>query len=67
MISAELRQKSVAELRQDLSAVLRKQFKLKLVQATGELKQNHQLRQVRKEIARLKGLLTEKEGKTNAN
>ncbi len=58
----ELRQKPTAELKQVLGDLLRQEFKLRLVKATGELKRNHQFKQLRREIARVKTLLTEKEG-----
>jgi len=63
MVIAELRQKQVPELKQDLKDLLRKQFKLRLLQSSGELKRNHQVKQLRRDIARVMTLLTEKEGK----
>jgi len=60
MIIAELRQKQVPELKQELRNLLRQQFKLRLVQSTGELKRNHQIKQLRHDIARVMTLLTEK-------
>ncbi len=59
---AELRQKQVPELKQELQNLLRQQFKLRLLKGTGELKRNHQVKQLRREIARVMTLLTEKEG-----
>ena len=63
MVAAELRQKQIPELKQTLTELLRKQFKLNLVKASGELKLNHQAKQLRRDIARVMTLLTEKEGK----
>lgn len=63
MVIAELRQKQAPELKQDLKDLLRKQFKLRLLQSSGELKRNHQVKQLRRDIARVMTLLTEKEGK----
>ena len=60
---AELRQKQLPELKQVLTDLLRKQFKLRIVKASGELKRNHQIKQLRRNIARVMTLLTEKEGK----
>ena len=60
---ADLRNKQVPELKQDLNDLLRQQFKLRLLKGTGELKRNHQVKQLRREIARVMTLLTEKEGK----
>lgn len=59
---AELRQKQIPELKQELQNLLRKQFKLRLLKATGELKTNHQVKETRRQIARVMTLLTEKEG-----
>ena len=59
---AELRQKQVPELKQVLVDMLRKQFKLRILKASGELKQNHQFKQLRRDIARVMTLLTEKKG-----
>lgn len=60
---AELRQKQIPELKQELNNLLRQQFKLRLLKGTGELKRNHQVKQLRREIARVMTLITEKEGK----
>lgn len=62
-MGAELRNKQIPELKQDLRDLLRQQFKLRLLKGTGELKRNHQVKQLRREIARVMTLLTEKEGK----
>lgn len=59
---AELRQKQIPELKQELNKLLRQQFKLRLLKGTGELKRNHQVKQTRRDIARVMTLLTEKEG-----
>lgn len=59
----ELRQKQVPELKKTLSELLRKQFKLRILQASGELKRNHQTKEVRRDIARVMTLITEKEGR----
>ena len=59
MEASELRNKSVDELNEELLALRREQFNLRMQQATGELNQNHQHRQVRKDIARIKTVLNE--------
>ena len=59
MEASELRNKSVEELNEELIALRREQFNLRMQQATGELSQNHQHRQVRKDIARIKTVLNE--------
>jgi large subunit ribosomal protein L29 len=55
----ELREKSAEDLNQELLALRREQFNLRMQQATGELPQHTQHRRVRKDIARVKTVLTE--------
>ena len=60
MEASELREKSVDELNEELVALRREQFNLRMQQATGELGKNHEHRRVRKDIARVKTVLNEK-------
>ncbi|MGS2724257.1 50S ribosomal protein L29 [Porticoccus sp. GXU_MW_L64] len=62
MKANELREKSVDELNTELNAQLEAQFKLRMQHSTGQLQQSHKLREVRRDIARIKTLLTEKKG-----
>ena len=62
MKATELREKSVDELNAELSTLLEDQFKLRMQQATGQLGQSHLLKQARKDIARVKTVLSEKAG-----
>lgn len=55
----ELRSKSVVELNEELLALRREQFNLRMQSATGELTQHHEHRRVRKNIARVKTVLSE--------
>jgi len=59
MNAADLRSKSVDELGEELVALRREQFNLRMQQATGELAQVHQHGRVRKDIARVKTVLSE--------
>ena len=59
MNAADLRKKSVDELNEDLIALRREQFNLRMQQATGELAQVHQHGRVKKDIARVKTVLNE--------
>ena len=59
MEAAELKNKSIEELNEELVALRREQFNLRMQQATGELAQNHQHRRVRRDIARVKTVLNE--------
>tara|TARA_R110000787_G_scaffold44719_2_gene109572 strand:- start:729 stop:935 length:207 start_codon:yes stop_codon:yes gene_type:complete len=59
MKAADLRAKSVDELNDELVALRREQFNLRMQQATGELAQVHQHSRVKKDIARVKTVLNE--------
>ena len=63
MKASELRDKSVEDLNKQLLTLREEQFKLRIQHATGQLGQNHLLRQTRRDIARVKTLMTEKAGK----
>ncbi len=56
----ELRQKSEAELKAHLLELHKEQFSLRMQKATGQLAQTHQIKRVRREIARVNGLLGQK-------
>ncbi|MGL4858290.1 MAG: 50S ribosomal protein L29 [Enterobacteriaceae bacterium] len=62
MKAKELREKSVEELNSELLHLLREQFNLRMQAAGGQLQQSHLSKQVRRNIARVKTLLTEKAG-----
>lgn len=62
MKASELRSKSTEELNQDLLGLLKEQFNLRLRKSTGQLNQSHLLRQTRRDIARIKTVLTQKAG-----
>lgn len=59
MNAADLRGKSVEELNEELVALRREQFNLRMQQATGEMTQVHQHGRVKKDIARVKTVLSE--------
>jgi large subunit ribosomal protein L29 len=62
MKTADLREKSVEELNQELLNQLEAQFKLRMQKSTGQLTQTHLMKQTRRDIARIKTVLTEKAG-----
>lgn len=62
MKANELREKSVEELNQALVEALKEQFNLRLRKSTGQLNQSHLAAQNRKDIARIKTVLTQKAG-----
>jgi large subunit ribosomal protein L29 len=59
MNASDLRTKSVDELNEELVALRREQFNLRMQQATGELTHNTEHGRVRKDIARVKTVLNE--------
>ncbi len=62
MKAQDLREKSVEELNTELLKLLKEQFNLRMQAATGQLQQTHTLKAVRRDIARVKTVLTEKAG-----
>ena len=62
MKADELRNKSAEDLNKELLSLLREQFNLRMQKASGQLSQTHLLKQVRKDIARVNTLLSEKAG-----
>lgn len=62
MKASELRQKSVEDLKKERLELLREQFNLRMQKATGQLAKPHLFKQVRRNIARLNMVLSEKEG-----
>jgi large subunit ribosomal protein L29 len=62
MKATDLRNKSVGELEKELVKQHEDQFKYKMQKATGQLGQTHLLKQVRRDIARIKTVLNQKAG-----
>ena len=65
MKANELRGKSVDDLKQELQSLLRAQFSLRMQKATQQLANTSQIGKTRRDIARVRTVLTQKEmGKT---
>lgn len=62
MKAKDLREKSVDELKTILGQEQEAQFKLRMQQATGQLTETHKVKQTRRNIARLKTVITQKAG-----
>ena len=62
MKASELREKNVDELNKELMELLREQFNLRMQKGTGQLARPHQMKDVRRNIARVKTVLREKAG-----
>ena len=60
MNAQELRTKSVPELKLELHNLLREKFNLNMQRGTGQLARPDQLKKVRKDIARINTVLSEK-------
>ncbi len=59
--AAQLREKSVNELREEKLQLQRGLFNLRMQKATGQLEKSHQFKASRREIARINTVLGEKE------
>jgi len=66
MKASEMRDKSASELREELLKLRREQFNLRMQRATGQMARPDQFGRVRKDIARIKTVLREIEGKSPA-
>ena len=62
MKASELKEKSVEELQQTQIELLEEQFKLGMKSASGQISKTHELGKVRRNIARVKTILREKQG-----
>jgi len=62
MKASELRAKTTAELGQELESLLKAQFGLRMQRATQQLTNHTQIKNVRRDIARVRTLMTEKAG-----
>ena len=54
MNASELREKSQSELRETLNELLKEQFNLRMQRGTGQLARPHLMKEVRRNIARVK-------------
>ena len=60
MNASEMRQKTDAELNQELHALLREQFNLRMQKSLGQTSRHDRFSKVRKDIARIKTILNER-------
>ncbi len=67
MDAQDLRTKNENELREELSGLLKEQFNLRMQRGIGQLATPHDLRRVRRDIARVKTVLNEKTKEGNAS
>jgi len=62
MKASELREKSVEELQEQLIELRKQQLSMRMEQATGQLGETHKVREVRRDVARVKTVLAQKAG-----
>ncbi len=60
MKAQELREKSIAELNDELLRLRKEEFSLRMQFASGQLGQTHLVKEMRRDIARVKTLMKEK-------
>ena len=60
MNAQDMRDKNEKELHDELSGLLREQFNLRMQRGIGQLPTPHELRRVRRDIARVQTVLNEK-------
>jgi large subunit ribosomal protein L29 len=65
MRAEELRGKSAEELQQELLELRREQFNLRMQRATGQLAHPHEYGRVKKDIARIKTVMSELQAKSS--
>ncbi|MED6332713.1 MAG: 50S ribosomal protein L29 [Pseudomonadota bacterium] len=61
MKAEELREKSIEELQEQLQELYKDQFNYRMQKSTGQLGQIHLVDEVRKDIARVKTIITERQ------
>ena len=67
MNAQELKAKTPDQLREDLIALKKEAFNLRFRQATGQLENTSRMNAVRKDVARIKTVLTQKAADAAAN
>ena len=67
MNAQDLRSKNESELREELSGLLQEQFNLRMQRGIGQLATPHDLKRVRRDIARIKTVLNEKNSEGKAS
>ena len=65
MKTTELRDKTTDQLNSELEALLREQFNLRMQKGVGQTPSPHLFGNVRRQIARVKTILSEKEGSSS--
>ena len=61
-----MKTKTEVELRDELNRLLQEQFNLRMQKGMGQMTNIHELRRVRRDIARVKTVMTQKSAEGNA-
>ena len=67
MEAQELRSKNEGELQAELTELLQEQFNLRMQKGMGQLSQTHQMKRVRRDIARVRTVLQEMSNASGAD
>ena len=62
----EMKGKTVVELNDELKSLLQEQFNLRMQKGMGQMTNANELRRVRRDIARIKTIMTQKTSEGNA-
>lgn len=62
--AAELRSKSAEELNEEIVALRKEEFNLRMQRGTGQLSNTARFKQIRREVARIKTILNEQANST---
>jgi len=62
----EMKGKTVVELNDELKGLLQEQFNLRMQKGTGQMTNVNELRRVRRDIARIKTIMTQKSSEGDA-
>ena len=57
---SEMKEKNVEELNEELLNLKREHFTLRMQKGSGQLEQSHRLKEVRRDVARIKTIITQK-------
>jgi large subunit ribosomal protein L29 len=63
---SEMKGKTEVELRGELSGLLQEQFNLRMQKGMGQMTNTNELRRIRRDIARVKTIITEKSAGSSA-
>ncbi len=64
-LKQQVKEMTVEALNDEQLALLKEQFGYKIQRATGQLKKSHRMKEVRRSVARIKTILTQKQHEKN--